>query len=665
MANKLFFNKPEVDFLLIDDDLEWGERFKNSFDKNKGWYESQHNIELSIISVDIDIITQSNKDDIKIQRINNKILNPGDVAIKLLKDSDLTKNVQGILLDWDLKSSFQQIELIHAIKRLRPLLSIYIITQSRDEDIFTNLNTPIFDIFYKSDIEGHVKKIIPRLLSEYNERRESPFWNAYKSYVLKASDTWHTPGHCGGESFINSQYIQDFYEFFKDNVFNADLSVSVEKLGSLLESTSFILEGQKKAALTFGARKTFFVTNGSSTANKIIIQTVLKPEDQVIIDRNCHKSVHYGVIQSGAIPTYIESEYNSKLGIFAPPSFVDIKKVVDSTSSKLLILTGCTYEGILSYLKPIVKYCHDNNVKIMIDEAWFAYSRFHPNHINYSALESGADYVTHSSHKTLSAFSQASMIHVNDPDFDEDYFREIFCIYTSTSPQYQIIASLDVAATQMRMEGCKILSRVIDLANNFRKSIAVLKYIKVVNDEDYFKIFPHLKSENVSFDTLKVLIDFSETNLSTSEMLSKIRVGANLEIEKYTHSTILILFTIGTSERKVTRLIRELKRIDSFVNKKASINNKEDKKELPRTMELYPGITPANAFFGDRRKVHFLKSKGSVSAGLVTPYPPGIPLLVPSQVIKEEHIIYLTSLVSNSVEVHGLFEGYIYVVTVE
>lgn len=655
---------PTLSFLLIDDDLVWSNSFKRTFSSYKEAYEKLHKVNINIISIDIDLKRKKVEDKVKINILDNKCNNPGEIGLKLLHNPDLTSDVQGILLDWELSATLEKIELIREILKIRPIMPIYIITQNKDEEPFIDEELcPFENIFYKSDIEGDIHDVIQRLLSDFNRKKKSPFWEEYKKYILASVDTWHTPGHCGGISFRKSDYIQDFYDFFHDNVFKGDLSVSVETLGSLLDGTSYILAAQEKAAKTFGSKHTFFVTNGSSTANKILIQSVLRPNDSVIVDRNCHKSVHYGVIQSGAIPHYLESEYDSHYGIFAPPKLESIKKVIESTNSKLLILTGCTYEGILSDIKSIVKYCHKYRVKVMIDEAWFAYSRFHPNYIKYSAIEAGADYVTHSSHKTLSAFSQASMIHVNDDDFDEDYFREIFYIYTSTSPQYQIIASLDVAATQMRMEGYKMLSFVLRLADKFRNHIKNLKYFNLVDEKNMKVVFPHLKMESIGFDRLKVLIDFSNTGLSASEVLKKIRFKAKLEIEKYTHSTFLVLFTIGTKEEKITRLLRALKNIEGKINPKTIKIKQTPASNLPKGIKLKKNMTPAIALFGEREKIHISNANNRISAGLVTPYPPGIPLLVPAQIINQQHIDYIINeLIPNNLEVHGLFDGYIYVI---
>ena len=218
------------------------------------------------------------------------------------------------------------------------------------------------------------------------------------------------------------------------------------------------------AAKAFGARRTFFATNGTSTANKVIFQTLLAPGEKLLLDRNCHKSVHHGVVLSGAHPIYLDSSLNRKYGLYGPvPKKTLLEAIRQHPDAQALILTSCTYDGLRYDLAPIVEAAHDKGIKVIVDEAWYGFARFHPE-FRPTALEAGADYATQSTHKVLSAFSQASMIHVNDPGFREHLFRENFNMHTSTSPQYALIASLDVARKQAVMEGYKLLSRTLELA---------------------------------------------------------------------------------------------------------------------------------------------------------------------------------------------------------
>lgn len=320
----------------------------------------------------------------------------------------------------------------------------------------------------------------------YKKITPAPFFDKLKEYVKNYNYSWHTPGHSSGASFTQSLWIRDFYDFFSQYIFCADLSVSVDELDSLLEPKEPdsdqekggpIYEAQKMAARAFGARKTFFVTNGTSTANKIVIQTLVQSGEKLILDRNCHKSVHYAVILSGARPIYLQPSVNQKLGIFGPVPVERIRNAINKHSdAKALILTNCTYDGLIYNLQEIVNYCHKNNIKVIVDEAWFGYAYFHPDLKGHSAMAVGADYATQSTHKVLSAFSQASMIHVNDPEFHryEDIFKEHFHMHTSTSPQYSMIASLDVARKQMELEGFTLIDRALTISRQLRETINLI-----------------------------------------------------------------------------------------------------------------------------------------------------------------------------------------------
>ena len=317
--------------------------------------------------------------------------------------------------------------------------------------------------------------------------------------------------------------------------------------------------------------------------------------------------------------------------------------------------------------------------KVFIDEAWFAYSGFHPAYQTYSAIRSKADYVTHSAHKVLSAFSQASYLHINDPDFDEDFFQEIFYIYTSTSPQYQMIASLDVASMQMEMEGYKLVQRARGKAEKFIHDVNNnLKLIKVLNRNDFAKYLPSIKKKNdnnediflVGHDILKVTLDVRGLNEPMNEILEFLREEGKLEVEKFTHSTITLLFTIGVEQDKINRLYSALikleKRNEDSTHKKEHL----DVPAVPEEIELDSEFSLSQAFYCkdakacnlDDLKQDIKNSKVYLASRLVTPYPPGIPVLVPSQVIKEAHIKYLEDLIKQGVDIHGCHNNEIYVI---
>lgn len=593
-------------------------------------------------------------------------------VLTALRQIEADGEIQAIVLSWDVTGQWElvdplhkgqvrhNLEILEAIKQRRIELPVYILGDASEGLDVVDDSNDIEAFFFRDEVIQDPEAILGYILNDFDDRCQTPFWTAYKKYVTENNDSWHTPGHSGGSSFRNSPYIQDFYQFFGRNVFVSDLSVSVDSLGSLTEGTHAIGKAQEAAAYSFEVAHTFFVTNGSSTSNKMILQTLLRQGDQVIVDRNCHKSVHYGLIQARAEPQYLDSVFNMDYGIFAPPTLSEIRQALENTpNAKLIVLTGCTYDGMLMDIKQVVEMAHERGVKVFIDEAWFAYALFHPRFRPYSAIHAGADYVTHSAHKVVSAFSQASYIHVNDPDFDADFFHEIYSIYSSTSPKYQIIASLDVCHKQLEMEGYGLIHKLLGHVADLKERVKDLKHIRILDEADFATAFPHYQTDNMGHDPLKILIDVSGLESSTTDIHRYLLDEIGLEVEKFTHSTLLVLLTLGGTHSKVIRLYNALRKLDQ---QRVSLPRTRSRRKLPSAI---PGIDlqclPSDAFFGPRESILLDHSLGRVAAGLVTPYPPGIPLLIPGQLIQQAHLDYLKVLMAQKLNIQGCYDGEIYV----
>jgi arginine decarboxylase len=514
--------------------------------------------------------------------------------------------------------------------------------------------------FYRE--ERDYRGIYRILNAQIQEKARTPFYDQLKSYVWMAKDQWHTPGHSSGESLRGSPWVNDFYEFMGEHVFDADLSVSVPMLDSLMNPTGVIAEAQNMAAKAFGARRTFFATNGTSTANKVIFQTLIAPGEKLLLDRNCHKSVHHGVVLSGAHPVYLDASLNHRYGLYGPvPKKTILEAIRRHPDAQALVLTSCTYDGLRYDLAPIVEAAHATGIKVIVDEAWYGFARFHPE-FRPTALEAGADYVTQSTHKVLSAFSQASMIHVNDPAFNEHLFRENFNMHTSTSPQYGLIASLDVARKQAVMEGYKLLARTLALARELRAQINSTGAFRCLELADLLP--EEVRGDGIRLDPTKVTVDISGCGYTVDELQAELFHRYNIQIEKSTFNTITLLLTIGTTRSKVSRLYDALMRIAR-------------ERRAPRRLVRTPGIPaftrlrhlPRDAYycggelvpvFDERERVNRALA-GRVCADGIVPYPPGIPVLVPGQVITHEIAEYLGGVLRSQkrIEVHGIaYEGY-------
>ena len=561
------------------------------------------------------------------------------------------------------KKEMSALELVQRVTRFRPELDVYIlIAQESEDEIVDALFAEAVDGYFYRE-ERDYRGMYRILNAQIQERSRTPFYDQLKNYVWMAKDSWHTPGHSSGESLRGSPWVNDFYEFMGEHVFDADLSVSVKMLDSLMEPTGVIAEAQTVAAKAFGARRTFFATNGTSTANKVIFQTLLAPGEKLLLDRNCHKSVHHGVVLSGAHPIYLDSSVNGKYSLYGPvPKKTILSAIRKHPDAQAIILTSCTYDGLRYDLAPIVEAAHKTGIKVIVDEAWYGFARFHPA-FRPTALEAGADYATQSTHKVLSAFSQASMIHVNDPGFNEHLFRENFNMHTSTSPQYSMIASLDVGRKQAVMEGYKLLSRTLALSQELRAQINSTGVFRVLELD---ALLPEeVKRDNIRLDPTKVTVDISSCGYTVEDLQRELFDRYNIQVEKSTFNTLTLLLTIGTTRSKVSRLYDALMRI---------AREGRAPRRLYRFPEI-PGFTrlrclPRDAFYCGGEQVPLVDEKDSirrelldrVSADQIVPYPPGIPVLVPGQVITRDIVHYLVGLLRSQkrVELHGIvYDGYL------
>ncbi len=588
-------------------------------------------------------------------------------GLKLLRQIG---DIQIVLVNWKIRQSEEDAieitgeRIFEEIIKRRPEVNIFLFTQEKDPRKIKG-HGMISGYFFKMDFDyDDIKR---KISAAIEEKSQTPFYDELVKYANKSNDSWHTPGHSSGDSVKNSPWVKDYYQFFGHNMFASDISVSVPSLDSLLapKPGGVIDRAQRLAARAFQAKKTFFVTNGTSTSNKIILQTLLKPGDAILLDRNCHKSVHYGIIAAGAEPIYMLPSVNNKYGIFGP---IPKKRIIDKMDTaiaqgkkvKAMIITNCTYDGLIYDIKSIVKEAHQRNIKVIVDEAWFGYANFHANYYP-TAMAAGADYATQSTHKTMSAFSQASMLHVNDPDFEntEEFFMENYMMYTSTSPGYPMVASLDVARKQMVMEGYKLLSNALDLAKDLRESINSLDGFSVLDLKEL--ISDEIKNDNIRHDDTKITVDISGSGYTNKEIEAALSEDFGIQIEKSTFNTITFLITIGTTRSKTNRLFLALE----------SLSRKGKKSKTPKrsnTIKLVLSdlkYLPRHAFYCDGELIDIRDAENKISTVMAVPYPPGIPILIPGQIITKEIINYLTQLTEKGVEIHGMDKNNIKVATAE
>ncbi|MBX9835141.1 MAG: DegT/DnrJ/EryC1/StrS family aminotransferase, partial [Burkholderiaceae bacterium] len=354
------------------------------------------------------------------------------------------------------------------------------------------------------DTPEFVAKHIIREAKSYLESVQPPFFKALLDYAEDGSYSWHCPGHSGGVAFLKSPVGQMYHQFYGENMLRADVCNAVEELGQLLDHNGAIGESERNAARIFNADHCFFVTNGTSTSNKIVWHHTVAPGDVVVVDRNCHKSILHAIIMTGAVPVFLKPTRNH-FGIIGPipqsefePDTIRAKiaanpllKGVDVSQVKprVLTLTQSTYDGVL-YNTETIKGMLDGYVdNLHFDEAWLPHAAFHPFYGSYHAMgkkrarpKYSVTYATQSIHKLLAGISQASHVLVQDSQtqkLDRPLFNEAYLMHTSTSPQYSIIASCDVAAAMMEPPGgTALVEESIAEALDFRRAMRKI-------DEEY------------------------------------------------------------------------------------------------------------------------------------------------------------------------------------
>ena len=405
-----------------------------------------------------------------------------------------------VLLDWDIKdgskkSEIPPMELVRLIRERNENLPIFLFTDKVSvTEIPPEVLKEISGYFWKlEDTPSFLAGRIEDALEEYMDQLLPPFFGRLAEYAEEYKYAWHTPGHMGGMGFLNSSTGRIFFDFFGENVFRSDLSVSVPELGSLLEHSGVVGEAEREAARIFGADRTYFVTNGTSTANKIVFHGFVPQGDVVLIDRNCHKSVMHAIIMTRAVPIYLVPRRNA-YGIIGPihPGQLSRKAIDEklrgsrlvgeskSRKVRLAVITNSTYDGLCYNTDTIIDNLKGSVEGIMFDEAWYGYAKFHKLYEHrYAMFRNGVDptepviFATQSTHKVLAALSQGSMIHVRGQGrVDHERFNEAYMMHTSTSPQYEIIASLDVAAKMMEgASGRTLIDAALEEAVIFRKKM--------------------------------------------------------------------------------------------------------------------------------------------------------------------------------------------------
>ena len=642
----------------------------------------------------------------------------------------------------------------------RPEIDRYYVTDTPVSDLKDATIQNFRRIFYRRE---DIQELHLTILRGIKERYATAFFSALKEHSKKPTGIFHAMPISRGNSVFKSRWIRDFGEFYGRNMFLAETSATTGGLDSLLQPTGTLKKAQEDAARAFGAQQTFFVTNGTSTSNKVVVQALVEPGDLVLIDRDCHKSHHYGLVLSGAYPVYLDSYPLPDYSMYGAVPIAHIKEKIQQLAEagrmdrvKMLLLTNCTFDGLVYNVERVMEevLAIKPDIIFLWDEAWFGFAGFSHVYRQRTAMSvakklsekyrsewyraaydiarreaGGTDpipgmpdpdkvcirvYATQSTHKTLSSFRQGSMIHIWDEDFQRksaESFHEAYMTHLSTSPNYQILGSLDIGRRQVEFEGFELVEKSVELAMLLRAKITdhpkLRKYFDVLTTADlipseyrasglaeYYneetgwnRMEDAWAHDDLVLDPTKINLFVGRTGVDGDTFKNRFLMDKfGIQINKTSRNTVLFMTNIGTTRGSVAYLMRVLLEIvDELESSQESMSRDELALQEARIRSLTQEVPPLPDFSrfhasfqaipglpgGNLREAYFLAYKDDrceyatleecdglmesgreiVSASFVIPYPPGFPVLVPGQVLSPEILAFLIAL--DVKEIHG------------
>jgi arginine decarboxylase len=704
------------------------------------------------------------------------ILNPDLAAVVINEGFALRSRHDAPVLRTLMASMGPQVEsdlsalgLAHILKRVRPELDLYLMSNRNVEQMAGSPEANVVRrIFYSVEelLELHLC-----ILEGVQDRFDTPFFDNLKKYAQRPIGTFHALPIARGKSIFKSDWIRDMGEFYGPNLFLAESSATTGGLDSLLEPTGNIKKAQDKAARAFGADHVFFVTNGTSTSNKMAVQALLAPGDIAIVDRNCHKSHHYGMVLAGAQPLYVEAFPMTEYSMYGAVPLRTIKQALLGAKAdgrldrvKMVDLTNCTFDGHIYNTRRVMEECLAIKPDLIFlwDEAWFGFARFSPFLRPRTAMGAANDieawmhdpksvavydkqqaelgknpsdelllktrlipdprrirlrvYQTNSTHKSMSALRQGSMLFVKDVEFHtvEQQFKEAVFTHASTSPNQQLIGSLDVARRQMELEGYGLVTNAMEIALAIRQAVngnpLISKYFRILGADamvpaqyrqtgfvDYLAAGSNwaaalrsLQEDEFCLDPTRMTLVCGTAGFDGTQFKGILANQYGIQVNKTSRNSVLFQSNINNTRSDVAHLIRVLAEIAGEVDRglsqgganarktfearvKSLMTDVPDLPNFSRFHQSFRGDAGNKTNEGDIRAGFYaaydapgceyirladpeidrrLKNGPDlVSANFVIPYPPGFPIMVPGQVITRETIDFMRKL--DVKEIHG------------
>ncbi|MEG4232305.1 aminotransferase class I/II-fold pyridoxal phosphate-dependent enzyme [Microcoleus sp. Pol11C3] len=511
-------------------------------------------------------------------------------------------------------------------------------------------------------------------MSPANSQTKTPLLDALRDRTNHPHAPFYAPGHKRGQG-ISGPLV----DLFGAAVFRSDLP-ELPELDNLFNPEGAIAEAEHLAAEAFGAKSTRFLANGSTCGIIAAILATCGPGDKIILPRNIHSSAISGLILSGAIPIFVNPEYNPDWDIansITPEATA--AALEQHPDAKAVMMVYPTYHGVCGDLRAIAQITHQYNIPLLVDEAHGAHFNFHPN-LPESALSAGADLTVQSIHKTLGAMTQASMLHVKGDRIDIQKLNRALQLVQSTSPSYLLLASLDAARQQIALHGEQLMTKTLQLAEKARSRISQIPGLSVLEPLNT----PGFAALDRTRLTVKVS-DLGITGFAADDILHS-QLGVTAELPMPQHLTFII--SLGNTESDIDNLVKACTLLkvtsDTIVNKSlmggqdahptikftlcgtgilpvlenratSHLDGRSQKEDeifsFPRFSP--PPLSPREAFFSSTATVAADKAFDRLCAELICPYPPGIPVLMPGEIITPEAVDYLQQILAAGGKITG------------
>lgn len=477
------------------------------------------------------------------------------------------------------------------------------------------------------------------------DHRRTPLFTALKEHAASNPVQFHIPGHKKGMGTDT-----EFREFIGDNALSIDL-INIAPLDDLHQPTGVIEEAQKLAADAFGADYTYFSVQGTSGAIMTMILSICSPGDKIIVPRNVHKSIMSAIIFSGAKPVFVSPARDENLGIDHGITTKSVQRALDRhPDAKAVLVINPTYFGVSANLKEIVDLAHSRHVPVLVDEAHGVLIHFHPD-LPMSAMEAGADMAATSVHKLGGSMTQSSVLNLNIKNgfVNPQRVQTIISMLTTTSTSYILLASLDTSRRNLAIHGHDMAQKAINLAQNARRVINEIEGLYCFGEEI-------LGGEaTFDYDPTKLTIHVRHLGITGYETENWLREKYNIEVELSDMYNILCLVTPGDNEETLSILLTALRELaETFYN----VNTANELiVKIPEIPQL--SLIPREAFYGDTEVIPFKESAGRIIAEFIYVYPPGIPILLPGEVISQDNIDYIVDHVDVGLPVKGPEDRYI------